>query len=67
MWCHVNTRKIIESTKDISKFPAFLVDKYYEINPQAGEKTNEEIFEFINNYRTEENKYNFLTQSLKKH
>lgn len=64
---YANSRDIIESTKDIARFPSFLISKYHQINSDNPNVSNDEIFKFMAEYRTEENKYDFLTENLKKH
>lgn len=64
---YANSDDVMKSTQDIARFPSFLISKYHQLNSDNPNATNQEIFEFMACYRTEENKYDFLIESLKKH
>ena len=62
---YANTTSVELSAKDIRYFKEFLFEKYHELNPNSENATEEEMIKFMSEYRNEENKYEFLEQSLK--
>ena len=61
---YANTSSVRESTEDIAGFKEFLTDKYIELTGNA-ESSLEEVICYMEKYRTEENKYDFLYQLFK--
>lgn len=64
---YANSTSIVESSKEITKFPQFLTDYYYALNPDKQNVPLEEIVSFMEAYRSDSNKYDKLAQCFKDH
>ena len=64
---YANSENIQDSAKEITKFPQFLSDYYYSLNPDKQNVSQEEIMTFMKSYRNDNNKYDKLAKCFQEH